>query len=404
MGAKSTDQQSAKQLKLLQKRLEEADKRYHNQLNIAADLEREKAFSETLIHHLPAAVSYIDRKYCIKITNRATLRMLGCPENEEVIGRSLFEVCPKLERTLKPTFEAIFATGGTQAIENYKVLHEDGLTYWDLTQIPMNEDGKVEGILTLGNEVTDRIRKEQLQQMQVQQLRDADRMKDEFLSIISHEIRTPLNFIMGFASLLEDGAAGGLSTLQAEYVSKILKGAEQMTGLVENLLVMSRMVAGKLECIRSPLSLGELLASVVANFEGNAQEKQCTIELGLPKSLPNIHGDPNHLYRVFSNLLDNALKFSPTKSKIRIQAHKEHPFVTVEFIDHGIGIAQEHLSKIFDSFYQVDMSLTRQSGGIGMGLAIAKGMIEAHGGHISIDSTPGHGSNFRISLPISESC
>lgn len=404
MGTKSTEQQAARQLKLLQKQIEEANKRYQDQLHIAADLEREKAFSETLIHHLPAAVSYIDRKYQIKIINRSTLRMLGCPENEEVIGRSLFEICPTLERTLKPTFEAIFTTGGTQAIENYKVKHGDGFTYWDLTQIPMEENGKVEGILTLGNEVTDRIRREQLQQLQVQQLRDADRMKDEFLSIISHEIRTPLNFIMGFASLLEDGAAGNLSSLQAEYVSKILKGTEQLTSLVENLLTMSRMVAGKLECNLAPLSVGELLTSVVANFEQQALEKECIIELGLPRKLPEIHGDPNHLYRVFANLLDNALKFSPSKSKIRIQARQEHPFVTIEFIDHGIGIEQEQLSNIFNSFYQVDMSLTRQTGGIGMGLAIAKGMIEAHGGHISIDSAPGRGSNFRISLPISESC
>lgn len=389
-----------KKVALLKGEVRKARKQYLLQVDIAAALEREKTFSETLIRHMPTAIAFLDQEFRVRIVNPAHLRILGKEKAREVLERPYFEVIPSLERSLKPACEAVFASGCPQVIEDFKITLGEDHTYWDLTQVPVcYESDEVEGVLLLANEVTDRIQRERLQQLQVKQLQEQDRMKEEILSIISHELRTPLNFITGFASLLEDGVAGKLNAHQREYLENILKGADRMTRLIEDLLVMSQLATGKIECLAVPVCLETLLLEIQEIMAGPFSDKGCRLSLDFENRLPSITADPRYLHRLLYNLVDNALKFSPKGGNVTLRASMVGDGLQVEVIDEGDGIPTEQHQRIFERFYQIDMSSTRTNGGIGMGLAIAKSMVEVLGGQIGVESSPGEGSRFWFALP-----
>ncbi len=233
-------------------------------------------------------------------------------------------------------------------------------------------------------------------------LRAVDRYKDEFLSVISHELRTPLNFITGFASILDDEVPGPLNETQQSYIHKILTGADRMLSLVNNLLDMSRLQAGKLSLVCEPTAYAPLVEEVVASLRPLADDRwvELTADVAAPAS---VHVDPQRILQVLTNLVDNAIKFSPQGGKVQIKAFvqgKASPELVTEVIDVGEGISEADLPKLFQRFQQADMSSTRKVGGTGLGLSIAKALIEAHGGTIGVRSELGKGSTFWFTLPL----
>lgn len=376
----------------LRAEIEEARRQFQHQRDVAAALEQEKTFREALLLHLPAAIAFLDRNFRIRIANPACCRILG---GEEVLGLSFFELLPSLESRLRPAFEAVLRSGLPQSVQDFCIPLGGSATYWDLVQIPV--DGN--GLLILANEVSDRIQRERLQLLQVKQLEEADRVKDELLSIISHELRTPLNFIMGFASLLQDGVGGELSPIQADYLAKILKGTDRMTHLIEDLLVMSHLTTGPIECELVPTDLREVVSEVKDCISQGLREKKCTLQLEIPE-LPPILADNHHVQRILYHLLENALKFSTVGKPISLKAALKGDECWIELRDQGVGIHPDLHQRIFDRFYQVDMSSTRTSGGVGLGLAIAKSLVEAQGGRIGVESEVGKGTLFWFSLPV----
>jgi PAS domain S-box-containing protein len=233
-------------------------------------------------------------------------------------------------------------------------------------------------------------------------LRTADRYKDEFLSVISHELRTPLNFITGFASILDDEVAGPLNDMQHEYIGKILTGSDRMLSLVNNLLDMSRLQAGKLNLFREDITFEPLVSEVVDSLKPLADERRVTLTTQIEASR-ELQADPHRILQVLTNLVDNAIKFTPQGGTVRVKAYVRDmsvPELVTEVSDTGEGIAPEDLAKLFQRFQQADMSSTRKAGGTGLGLSIAKALVEAHGGTIGVRSEPGNGSTFWFTLPL----
>lgn len=241
--------------------------------------------------------------------------------------------------------------------------------------------------------------KHRIQQEQIELLQQNERHKDEFLSVISHELRTPLNYITGFGSLLEDETVGTLTEEQHNCSRKILLGASRMLTLVENLLDASRMSAGQFKVVPTEVAFGELVEEVLNTFAPQAQEAR--IELGAElDALPPVFLDPQRIIQVLSNLVGNALKFTPPGGRISLKAFAVGGTLRTEVSDTGLGIAEEDIPKLFQRFRQLDMSATRAAEGTGLGLVITKSIVEAHGGEIGVESEIGKGTTFWFSLPL----
>lgn len=238
-----------------------------------------------------------------------------------------------------------------------------------------------------------------LQLQQIVSLQEADRYKDDFLSVVSHELRTPLNFIMGFASILHDEVAGPLNESQRAYLTKVLDGTDRMLGLVNNLLDLSRMAAGAFALYPSVLSYATLVEDALASMQLLAAEKGIRLDRELPAQV-EVWGDGQRLVQVITNLVDNAIKCTPPGGGIQVRVLLGDREIRTEVCDSGIGIAPENVPRLFQRFSQLDMSSTRKVPGTGLGLAIAKNLVMAHGGEIGVQSAGlGQGCAFWFTLP-----
>jgi signal transduction histidine kinase len=232
-----------------------------------------------------------------------------------------------------------------------------------------------------------------------------DRIQANFLSIVSHELRTPLNFITGFASILEDEVAGPLNAQQQEYVGKILDGADRLLHMVNDLLDLNRMLAGRFMLDPLPADYRALLHEVVDTQLGAARLKELVLEVEIAPSVPEgILVDAPRLAQVLRHLIANAVKFTPDRGAIRVccflEGTEAEPLLVTQVCDTGYGIAPADVPELFRAFQQLDMSATREAGGMGLGLPISKQIVEAHGGSIGVLSEQGKGSTFWFTLPL----
>jgi signal transduction histidine kinase len=250
-----------------------------------------------------------------------------------------------------------------------------------------------------------------------ERLKELDRLKSNFLATVSHELRTPLTSIMGYGEMLAEGVAGALTEEQREFVETIRTKSEQLLGLIMSLLDLSKLENGTMPVRAGRLAIGAVLEEAVSTLVPTAMKKGIAIDLELPADLPPVVGDGDRLRQVFINLTDNAVKFTPEGGTVRLaarvtvdQPHGEpglvivaplRPVIEVRVIDTGIGIAEEERDKVFDPFYQIDQSSTREYGGAGLGLAIVKRLVEAHTGSIRVEANAPHGAVFVVTLPVS---
>ncbi len=225
----------------------------------------------------------------------------------------------------------------------------------------------------------------------------ANRMKDEFLATVSHELRTPLQAILGYGTMLERGMAKD----PAKALAAILRNAEVQARLIEDILDMSSIMSGKLRLHVKSADLGAAVHATIEALRPAATAKNIQIQARVPDQL-YVRGDPERLQQVFSNLLSNAVKFTDAGGSIEIEADRPTASsVTVRVRDNGRGIAREHLSTIFDRFRQVDSTSTRPQGGLGLGLAIVRHLVQAHGGSIEARSDGrDRGATFEVTLPL----
>ncbi len=228
-----------------------------------------------------------------------------------------------------------------------------------------------------------------------------EQMRTEFVANVSHELRTPLTSIKGFLETLLDGAMNDPKTSR-QFLEIMSQETERLTRLVDDLLDLSKIEERRVVHRWQPVNLVDIINRVASLFRPQAKEKALTLSLEVPRDLPSVYGDPDMLAQVLINLLDNAIKYTPPRGSVTIRAMVLEDQLRVEVEDTGIGIPAESLPRIFERFYRVDKARSRELGGFGIGLAIVKHIIRAHGGKIEVESTPGKGSLFYFTLPLAE--
>jgi signal transduction histidine kinase len=231
-------------------------------------------------------------------------------------------------------------------------------------------------------------------------LKELDRLKSNFLATMSHELRTPLTSVIGYSEMMLEGLGGPLTAEQREYLGIIMEKGENLLQLITSILDISKIEAGRVRLVLSEVDAGQVMRDAVATVLPLARKKGLKVACEPPR-IPRIHADRDKLRQCLVNLCSNAVKFTPAGGQITVSAEPlPDARVAIHVTDSGIGISEEHLERVFDVFYQVDGSSTREYGGAGLGLAIVKSFVEAHGGEVRVGSRPNEGSVFTVVLPV----
>jgi signal transduction histidine kinase len=330
---------------------------------------------------------------------------------------------------LDPAIEKIVSTGEPLIIEdinqfngispNYDAWRREGVG--SIVTLPLVREGEVFGVVGAGSSAPRCYSRTEVDAMAIlaaqasaaitnarlfEQVREANQAKDEFLSTLSHELRTPLTPILGWTHLLKQFA--DLHPMLAEGIDTVERNANQLSGLIEDLLDLTRIVSGKIELLREPTSLGELIRSVAAQAQAEAETRAISLKLSLPDEPVVNNVDPVRIRQVVSNLLDNAVKFTPRGGSISVSLARVQSATggdssdsLIEVSDTGIGIEPEFLPHIFERFAQAHGGINRRYGGLGLGLAITRAMVEMHGGVVTAESAGREcGSRFTVRLPL----
>ena len=227
----------------------------------------------------------------------------------------------------------------------------------------------------------------------------ANRRKSNFLATMSHELRTPLNVIIGFSDLLAEESVGPLNQKQRQFVRHVKESSRHLLALVDDILDLSKVEAGCVELKYESFSLNAATAEVLATVRPLAEAKQIHLETEFPEEITML-ADNLRLKQVLYNLLTNAIKFTPEKGSVRLITEADRAFVKLSVIDTGVGIPHEEHESIFEAFHQVSTTTPLSHEGTGLGLSITKLLIEQHGGRIWVESEPGMGSGFHVTLPL----
>jgi signal transduction histidine kinase len=338
-----------------------------------------------------------------RITN-FTIRLLN-PAGEKIIGKGLQQlqgttVLDNWPGHAQAGLFDLYVRVADTGIPGEMELHyaSEGFDMWlSVSVVKVGDDG----VAITFTDTTERQLTAARIASQLEALRQADQMKDQFLGILSHELRTPINAIMGFSSVMADGLAGDMNPDQTRYVGKILDSSDALLGLVNDLLDMSRVQAGKFALDLQTVAVAPLVRTALAGLAVEAINKGLSVACEVPPDLPAIQGDPQRLSQVLDNMITNAIKYTPEGGVITTHAAVRGDVIRVEVADTGLGVSADQQARIFQPFTQVDMTTTRARGGVGLGLSIVKALVEAHGGEVGVESAgEGHGSMFWFTLPL----
>jgi len=231
------------------------------------------------------------------------------------------------------------------------------------------------------------------------QLETANRHKSEFLANMSHELRTPLNAVIGFSEVLQERMFGELNEKQADYINDIHTSGKHLLALINDILDLSKIEAGRMELEPSEFDLSAMLESALTLVRERASQHSIALTLEVGPEVGSVQGDERKLKQVTLNLLSNAVKFTPEGGAVRLAARRNGGAIEVSVADTGVGIAPEDQALVFEEFRQVGRDSARKAEGTGLGLALAKKFVELHGGAIRLESAPGRGSTFTFTLP-----
>jgi len=304
------------------------------------------------------------------------------------------EDLPKFRDFYRDTFS------GQKVKVEFRMKRKDGNVIWfSIFSNPIfDSTGKLVAIQGVGRDISENKKTN----WELEKAQQREMLKTEFMSVISHELRTPLTPIQGYTDVLLSGNMGALTKEQKEALLVIKKQSKMLLSLIDSVLDITRVEYGKrIEIKKQPVMLNEIIDDVLDGLKFQFQEKEIKPAAELSPEIQTILADESKISRVISNVLGNAIKFTPKKGRIGISTAKVGPDVRVEIWDSGIGVEADHLQKIFDKFFQVDSSYTRSVGGIGMGLAIVKEIVEAHGGKVWAESKGlGTGTKIIFTLPL----
>jgi len=391
----------------------EANERLQNEINErkqAEELLRQNEEKYRMLFELsPVGVTILDMKGMVTSCNPVVYKKGGYSEGE-IVGRHFSKVAPIRARDV-PKFLRVFASIiRGRAPRPFEIAYDqkDGTLGWTELHVALLEsDGKKLGVQVLQRDVTERKQMEQeiqrkREQLEAQneELEKASRAKSDFLARMSHELRTPLNVIMGFSELMLDQVPGEINEEQRQCLDDMLTSSRDLLGLINEVLDLSKVEAGKVELRLKNIALSDVVGSVTSAMMAVISQRRQSLDVDLDGGLPSLHADEARLRQVFFNLLSNASKFTPDGGEIKIKASRKDNFCQVSVSDNGIGIKEEDLKQIFEPFYQADNLETRERRGTGLGLTLVQEIVEMHGGQIWVESKYGKGSNFIFTLPL----
>jgi len=371
-------------------------------------IESVRGYQEEIIEAIPSTIIVINRSLEVLYANRNYYAKSGAKRERDVLGEKLSRVIPPMliEKTgIIDKIREEFLTG--VPFDGDQIRYPGGLFYF-YKIYPLKEDeDSISKVVIFMENITELTRlEEELRESYVKlenafaELKENDAIKSEFISTASHELRTPITVISSYVEMFEDGMLGELSSAQREKIEIISSQIEHMIRLVEDMLDTSRLESKALNINKYPIWIDDIAKKVIDDLSRLAGLKEQSVSLTVEGSLPEIEGDGRRIKQVFNNLLTNAMKYTQKKGKIDVIIKDEPENVSISIIDNGIGVAKKDQHRIFEKFYTGSgSSLTRESGRMGLGLAIAKGIIEAHEGRIWFESEIGKGSTFVFTLP-----
>ncbi|MBI4640519.1 MAG: PAS domain-containing protein [Candidatus Tectomicrobia bacterium] len=343
------------------------------------EITSEKTQLEAILTSMVEGVMVTDRDGRILLVNPALEEML--PSSGDVKGKTPLEVFRSAE--FQEGVDQILKGAG--AISRELPLAPPFSRVLQTHLAPLSLQGDLVGIVAVFHDITE--------------LRRLERVRKDFVANVSHELRTPLSAIKGYAETLLDGALS-----EKEYAEKFVKiihdHSLRLSQLIGDLLILSELESYKGPISLESVNLREVVEPLLSMMEKPLKDKRLSLSIELPDDLPEVMADASKLEQVFMNLLENAIKYTSPQGNIMLTAHEKEGCVEVEITDTGIGIASEHLPRIFERFYRVDKARSREVGGTGLGLSIVKHTIEAHGGEVRVKSEVGKGSIFSFTLPL----
>lgn len=381
-------------------------------LGITRDITEQKAFQAALQESeqrfrlladtAPVMIWMAGKDALCTFVNRPWLEFRGRSLEQELGTGWLEGVYPDDYPVLMNTYHTSFEARSEFRME-YRLQRHDGEYRWiSDSGVPFFSPAN-EFVGYVGSAIDITEKQTLVQELQAinRQLQDLDRLKSNLISTVSHELRTPLASIMGYAEFLEDRIGGPLTDEQDGYVDQIQKSAYRLQHLVDDLLDVARLESGSFKLSCQEVDLKQKILEVVQSLLPQAQEASVTMDTELPSIDVSLLMDPARIAQVLTNLVSNALKFTGPGGLVTIAVYPLQGEVRVEVRDTGVGIDPQHLPYLFQKFYQVDPSDTRAKGGAGLGLAISRALVEAHGGQIGVESKGlGQGSTFWFTLPL----
>jgi PAS domain S-box-containing protein len=367
-------------------------------------VEREKSLEglmSAVVENAPVGLCLLDGEGDVLVANQALVKIFHRTPGWKPLGLNIVDflagVSPPLAEALRRSLSLEPGRLVTHKAD-YFPEGEHLRQVLNVTAKTLDLSGE-EQVLLLVEDVTEKALLEENLRRINEEMERANRSKSTFLSMVSHELRTPLSVVRGYVSLILEGRIGpGMDQIR-EALQVADKRARHLQHLIEELLDLSRIEAGKLSIKKENLDLRKHLEETAEMFRDDQEQKKLAMELDIPDDLPAVYADHDKIHQVFTNLISNAVKFSNPGGAVTISARASGESVEIQVLDSGIGIPADRLDRIFDKFYQVDSSDTRKHPGTGLGLSIVKMIIEALGGGIHVTSEVGEGTAFTITLP-----
>jgi len=346
------------------------------------------------------AIASKDLNGIVMSWNPAAEAMFGFSASE-MVGRSIRVIIPDDRQGEEDEVLSRIRRG--ERVDHYETIRrrKDGtLIPVSLTVSPiLSQSGKVIGASKIARDITERKRAEDERQHLLHIARESSRLKDEFLATLSHELRTPLNAIVGYVRMLRAGLLTG--DKQSRALDIVSRNVTSLTQIVEDVLDVARIISGKVRLDLQSLELPAVIEAAVLTMRPTADAKGVRFESIVDPRTPPVSGDPERLQQILWNLFSNAVKFTPRGGRVQVRLERVDSHVEITVSDTGAGIPKEFLPHAFERFRQADAGISRAHGGLGLGLAITRHLVELHGGRISVASDgPGTGSTFRIELPV----
>jgi two-component system, OmpR family, phosphate regulon sensor histidine kinase PhoR len=363
----------------------EAEQLRQEQKRSLKDIATEKGRIQTIIHCMADGVLVTDQSRNVALYNPALTHLLKLAP--ETLGGRPLPVLPGLEKMAEAIGQVLQESGdpGATISQEFSVQGTPPVFLRSHTTAVRGESGEILGSVTVVQDIS--------------YLKIMDQMKSEFVAMVAHELRAPLAAIQQQVQVILQGLAGEVSAKQRELLLRARERADGLLDLIRNLLDISKMEAGRHFQQRETLDPTAAVERVLALLKPQAEAKGLTLRFIAPKDLPTIQADPQGLEEVLTNLITNAVNYTPEGGTVQVTLSPQSEYLRIQVTDNGLGIAPEDLPRIFDKFFRVKNEKTRKIVGTGLGLTIVKRIVEAHLGYLEVESQINQGTTFTVLLP-----